>query len=287
MIWGGGQKMECRKTQELLSAYFDHELPPPLRDEVAQHVDVCTRCGDETRTFQQMAGLAAQMQDPQPPDGMWDGITAALDSGESASVRRKAASSWRRHRFLTLLATAALALLAVGIGWQIWKPWNESNHHGTMMVDMRDYTQQFGSDPQRAQQALLAKYDGRAIDLQQARRELGYKPAVAAGLPQRYSLEGVYVLKMPCCTCVQTLCRREDGKMFAIFEHDTDHQMSFSDHPPVAARCHGCPCSVVQADHGLIASWTARNRQLTVVGAHSLDEISDLISHFPGDNPPT
>ena len=61
----------------------------------------------------------------------------------------------------------------------------------------------------------------------------------------------------------------------------------FGDQPLIDTQCNGCPCSVVQADHGLIASWKANKRQLTVVGAHDLEEIADLISHFSSDSPRT
>ena len=80
--------------------------------------------------------------------------------------------------------------------------------------------QHFASSPETAQNLLLAKYDGRSVSISEATRQLGYQPAVAAGLPHRYAREAMYVLEMPCCKCVQTICRRDDGKVLAIFEHE-------------------------------------------------------------------
>jgi len=36
---------------------------------------------------------------------------------------------------------------------------------------------------------------------------------------------------------------------------------------------------------GLVVSWKANKRQLTVVGAHDLEEIADLITHFQTGTP--
>ncbi len=287
--------MECGETRELLSAYFDHELSATLRSSVAEHVQCCAQCGAELVLYQRLSGMAKGLADPQPADEIWSGIEAGLAADrEYAPVVR---SSAMRHGLpnkwsLNLVTTAVLVFLVTGVIWLTARSWRAPDSHadmaaGGMAAAMQDYLQQFPRDPEQAQRVLLAKYDGQPVDISQASRQLGYQPVVAGGLPERYALESVHILKMPCCTCVQTICRRDDGKKFAIFENDSDHPVCFSSQPRIDTQCNGCPCSVVHADHGLIASFTANKRQLTVVGAQDLAEIADLISHFSSDSPRT
>ncbi len=280
--------MECREAQELLSAYHDEELSGEMRTSVAEHIHSCPRCGKELAVFGEMSAMAKGLDDAEPPDRIWAGIEAALDADREgvaisgpSTERRWVARRWR----LSLLATAAMVLIATGVVWIVSRTWHGPGHHHELAADFGEYLEHFPNNPDRAQEVLLAMYDGQAVDLSHAAGRLGYQPAVAAGLPENYTLDAVYVLNMPCCTCVQTICRRDDGRVFAIFEHDEKQPVSVGDRPRIETQCNGCPCSVVQADRGLIASWKAGKRQLTVVGANDLEEIADLITHFQASTP--
>ena len=90
---------------------------------------------------------------------------------------------------------------------------------------------------------------------------------------------------MPCCTCVQTICRRDDGQVLAIFEHDKEQPVWFGDRPCVETQCSGCPCSIIQADRALVASWKPNKRRLTIVGARDLEEIAHLVGHLQEGSP--
>lgn len=278
--------MECVKVQELLSSYFDDELSVEVRSSVAQHAQACSRCGQELAFFGQMSTMARGLDEPEPPEGIWEGIEASLESEpthravvQSAGPPRRAVRRWR----LGLLATAALVLVATGVVWFATTMRHTSDHHGELAADFDHYLESFAHDPETAQNVLLAKYGGRSVNVTEATEQLGYRPAVAAGLPKAYSLESMVVLDMPCCKCLKTLCRRNDGKMFAIFEHEEDQADWFGDRPRIETQCNGRPCSLIQADHSLVASWKANKRHLTVVGAHDLEEITDLVEHFQSD----
>jgi hypothetical protein len=210
------------------------------------------------------------------------GIEAGLDTDkESIAISRPSAErkyspkKWR----LGLLAAAAMLLIATGVVWITSRTRHAPGHDHQLAADFGEYLEHFASNPDRAQEVFLAKYNGQAVDLSHAAAQLGYRPA-AAGLPKNYTLDNVYVLQMPCCTCVQTICRRDDGRVFAIFEHDEEQPVWFGDWPRIETQCNGCPCSVIQTDRGLVAFWKANKRQLTVVGANDLEEIADLITHF-------
>lgn len=275
--------MECSEARELLSAYHDAELSAEVRSPVAEHVESCSRCAEELALFGVLSAMARGLDDPEPPPQLWADIEAGLDAGgqEGAPSRLERLAGKRR---LSLLVTAATVLIAAGV-WFATRTWRTPGHHGDLAADFGEYLEQFATDPDRAQNALLVKYEGQAVDLSQATRQLGYRPAVAAGLPKRYSLEAVYLLKMPCCTCVQSICRRDDGHVFAIFEHDEEQPVWFGDRPRIETQCHGCACSIIQTDRGLVASWKANKRHLTVVGARGLEEIADLVGHLKGGDP--
>ncbi|MHC4398942.1 MAG: zf-HC2 domain-containing protein [Planctomycetota bacterium] len=280
--------MECQQVHKLLSAYYDDELSVEERSSVAEHVQSCPNCGAELVVFQSLSGMAKGLDDPEPPTRIWAGIEAGLDADREgapivrpAAERERSPKKWRP----SLLATAAVVLIAAGVVWVARTTWHAPGHHGDLAADFGEYLEQFATDPDVAQKVLLAKYNGQAVDLSQAATHLGCRPAVAEGLPERYTLDAVYVLKMPCCTCVQSICRRDDGQVFAIFECDEEHPAWFGDRPRIETQCNGCPCSVIQADRGLVASWKANERQLTVVGARDLEEIGDLVGRLQGGNP--
>ena len=280
--------MECREVQKLLSAYHDDELSVDVRSSIAEHVQSCSDCGRELSIFQSLSGMAKGLDDLEPPTRIWACIEAGLDADrEGTSIIRPAAEQGRfpRKWRMSMLATAATILVATGVVWITTRSWHAPGHHGELSAAFEEFLEHFADSPETAQNVLFAKYGGESVDMAEATRQLGYRPAVAMGLPNGYSLEATYVLKMPCCTCVQSICRRDDGQVFAIFEHDEEQPAWFGDRPKTETECSGCSCSIARAGRGLIASWKANKRQLTVVGASDLEEIADLMGHFQGGIP--
>jgi len=274
--------MQCREAQELLSAYYDGELPAESLSSLAAHVEGCPRCGEELAGFGDLSAMAKGLGDPEPPRGIWTGIEAALDADSQGvpTERRGAARKRGARKWLGLFATAALVLVTTGVVWFTFGPRQPPGRDRALAADFSEYLERFPENPERAQQVLLAKYDGQAVGLSQAVHRTGYRPAVADGLPERYTLDGMYVLDMPCCTCVQAICRRDDGKVFAIFEHVEEQPAWLGARPRRDTQCHGCACSVIAAERGVVASWKGGKRHLTVVGADDVEEIADLISHL-------
>ena len=279
--------MDCQQTQSHLSEYYDGELPDALRSAVAEHIGSCAGCRAELSVFDRLSSMSRGLADPEPPQGIWAGIESALDADRtSAPMGRSAARSGRTARKWRpgLRVTAAIVLIVTGVVWFATSR-RFLDRHRELAADLEQYVEHFTSNPETAQEVLLAKYGGHAVDAAEATRQLGYRPAVATGLPQGYSLESMYVLDLPCCKCLQTVCRRDDGKVVAIFEHDEEQPAWFGDGPRIDTQCTGHPCRVIEADQGVVASWKANKRQLTVVGAGNLEEIADLITHFQTSTP--
>ena len=200
---------------------------------------------------------------------------------------RTAILAWldKNHGRRQFVAVAAAILIVAAIGAISYQSWFAEVGHDHLAVNFAGYLDEFDKRPEEAQQILLANYNGRPTTLQEAATELGYEPIVASrGLPAGCSVEKVYMLKMPCCTCAQVVCRDEDGDAFAIFEHDIDQPIWYGDRPALECVCHDKPTSVVQVGDRLAATWKNGARYITVIGASNLEEVTDFIAYFSEPN---
>jgi hypothetical protein len=173
-----------------------------------------------------------------------------------------------------------MVLIAVGIGWYVYQA---RFQHGDSQftAEFGHYLQEFQRDPAAAQQFLLAQYDNQSVDPQRALQLVGYRPAVADGLPDGYSMESMHVMKMPCCTCVQCLYKRSDGSTIAIFEHDDDAMDEwFGDRPERSAICGGKRCGLVDLDSRIAVSWKQGKRHIMVIGLQDVEEVNQLVAWF-------
>jgi hypothetical protein len=269
--------MNCAEVEQRLSAYYDGELPGEARQAVDQHLAACESCARQLDRFRELSSLAQSLTEPAAPKGQWPELERKLDEQQSAAPARVSVvpTWWRRPR---VALVAAAIVVALGLGWWAYNAWRPPHDH--LAVDFAAYLDEFQRNPRDAQRALLTRYEGRAVELQQAAAQLGYVPAVAHGLPDEYTVSEVYVWNMPCCKCAQSLCKREDGTTIAIFEHDEEQPTWFGDRPSIEGKCHGRPCSIYQIDGQLAASWKRDGRHLTAVGLRDLQEISDLIARL-------
>ena len=273
--------MNCLEVQEFLSAYYDGELCHDEATRVADHLADCSSCSDELALYEQLSGLSQKQTDPQVPAHLWDKLQVDLDkptvpiTAYSRLLQRSIGS--RR------LALAATILIAVGLGIVAFQM-RLAPDHNHLAMNFSQYVEQFTKHPEEAQQLLLAKYYGKPMTLQEATNTLGYEPAAAKGIPPGYTIDKVYLLKMPCCGCAQIICKNKGGKFLAIFEHDIDQPVWFGDRPTKAYICHDKPTNVVELGDRLAATWVEGQRSITIIGATDLDEVNKFVAHFMADN---
>lgn len=273
--------MDCQEARGLLSAYFDGELPSERRQLLESHLRECAACEQELAQFGAIPDLVHGLDAPLPPVGMWEQIESGLDDDMLVQpVVRPSVNTSVLSRFA---AIAAAIVVVVGIGVLVNQVWYGSDEHGHLAADFAEYLEAFQKNPTDAHESLVSTYQGEAVSMAEATKKLGYRPAVANGLPERYSLDTVYVLKMPCCTCVQSICKADDGTTIALFEHETDQPIWFGNRPSIRASCFGKSCDIVQVDGLLAVSWQMNRRHLTVVGARDLAELEDLIRSLQDD----
>ena len=265
--------MNCSQIQDLLSAYFDGELPDESNRTVTEHLESCSDCTGELAGFRNLSAMAGRFPTPPSPKSNWRQLENALDDESAVAPDRRNGHwrmSWRRH-----LALAATMLLVVGLGWTGYKMAAPEHKHARVFGH---YLEEFQRDPARAQGMLLTEYKGEPLDAGSAIQTVGYRPAVANGLPEGYSIESTYVMEMPCCTCVQTLCKRSDGSVLVVFEHDDEQPNWFGGLPDIIANCGGMQCSLVELESQLAASWKRGKRHMTIIGARDVAEVDKMVS---------
>ncbi|MBX9790592.1 MAG: zf-HC2 domain-containing protein [Pirellulales bacterium] len=269
--------MNCSSLQHYLSAYHDDELAPDERAEVEAHLESCEHCAAKLAAFREISRVAAELHDPAAPLGMWEEIQAKLQRERRTPYGwRNAAGSLAPRR---LLATAALVFVAIAAALGIWR--YSSDEHRQMGIAFNRFLEEFNANPAAAQRILLAKYEGRQVSTAEAAHELRYHPRLPAQGPT-LQLEGMYVLQMPCCKCVESLYRQQDGTTLAVFEHDDEEPAWFSERPAIRAHCNGVPAHLVQVDNRLAATWKCGQRYLTLVGARDLNQVAELMHCFEG-----
>lgn len=267
--------MQCHEVVELLSNYYDGELSSGKAAAVAEHVAVCTNCAAELETLHKLSDLTMKLDQPSAPHHVWPRIAAQLNTSQSR-VAPPAVSARRASR-KTLLAVVALVL--VGLSWIAFTQW-QAHEHQHLAVNFGHFLDTFEQAPDEAQRDLVKNYSGVPIEIPDAIRELKYRPVVADGLPDDYEPAQAYLLKMPCCRCLEACYHRKDGGMLCVFEHDIDQPVWFGDRPTSSKVCAGKPTRLVQVDGCLAATWQQDRRHITVIGAKDADEVTRLVAHF-------
>lgn len=279
--------MKCSDAQERLSAFYDGELSSDARDSMTVHLAECERCASDYAGFEAVTRAVASSPRAKVPAAVWNGISAELDAdrrdeqtegqivvrlrtnGQQSAAR----ASWRR------LALAASILLLVGSAiWVLRGSHSDHDHSAEFVKTMDHYLRTLPRDPDGAEQYLLDKYDGQTVNAEDAMKLVGYRPAIADGLPEGYSVVSTSVLKMPCCTCIKAACRRQDGSMLVLFEHDDEKTGWFGERPSNMAMCGDKQCCLVDLDSSIAATWKRGSRSVTAVGVLDKEEVVALVS---------
>ena len=145
-------------------------------------------------------------------------------------------------------------------------------------MTMDHYFRTLAVDPVQAEQFLLNHYDGKTVAPGDAIQLVGFQPAVASGLPAEYTLASTSVIKMPCCTCVKAMCKRQDGSTLVLFEHDDDGTQWLGGRPSRMATCGDQECCLVDLDESIAATWKRGSRWMTAVGAKDSAEVGKLVN---------
>lgn len=278
--------MNCAEVMELLSDYYDGELELSQNGRMQDHLAGCPVCTARLSEFKQLSAFVSHVPDIQiEPD--WLKLEAELCSAtgaiESRSVQLK--RRWNMHDKHVWLAGAAVAVLLLILATWVFLPKHShmSEHH-QFTSEFGRYLEEFERDPESAQAILLELYEHDRIAANEVSERLGYRPATSKGLPEGYTPVSMQVLNMPCCTCVQTICRRSDGSTIALFEHDDEGTNEwFGDRPSTMESCSNKECQLVNLNDKLAATWKRGSRYITLIGVQDKSEIDTFINWLDKD----
>ncbi len=228
--------------------------------------------------------MAAGMPNPAVPAEIWPQLEQKI-AAEVPGRRAALVHLIRRRSTWIGLATAALVVVSVSAA----VVWRQDEGHRQLAINFGRYLNEFERNPQAAQQVLLTNYEGRAVSYDEAATVVRYRPVTPERLPNGLSRKSIYLLRMPCFTCVQAIYEREDGETLAIFEHVDDQAVWFGNRPTIKTHCNGMPTSLVQVDDHLAASWKRDERCVTIIGARDVEQVAKLMAYLDGRqsaNPP-
>lgn len=272
----GNFRMDCFSARQHLSAFHDGELKPDLQATVADHLDSCHECAQLLADFQQLSRRTAELPAPAVPPEIWPQLERQLNS-QAALPRTTLAQLVQRRRTWIGIATSALLLVAVSTAALVWFNHAEPGHNH-VAINFAQYLDEFERNPDAAQEILLSNYEGRAVSFDEAATQVRYRPATPLNLPHGLSREAIYLLRMPCCLCVQAVYKSEDGKRVSVFEHVDDQPIWFGQRPMIQARCNGMPTNLVQVDECLAANWKRDGRYMTLIGARDVEQVAELMA---------
>ncbi len=274
----GNSSIDCAAARRHLSAYHDGELAPSLRAAMRDHIESCLECSQCLRELQKISRTAAELTTPEVPTEVWLQIEKKLGEDTEGKLDRLSLlkSFVRGHK--ALLSAVAAILFGISTLLGVWGFHSSDHEHGHVAVSFGQYLDEFRRNPVSAEQLLLSEYDGRAVSFDEATRQVRYRPIAPKSLPDGASLEALYLLKMPCCLCVQAVYGRAGGEGLSLFEHVDDQPIWFGNRPTIHARCNGVPTSIVQVDEFLAASWMRHGRCVTLVGAHDLEQVVQVMA---------
>lgn len=280
------KQLDCKRTEQLLSHYFDGELPSDDRAKVEVHLEGCPSCSGQLAAIQMLSQAARSLSTIRPPHDLWDRIAAQLNDPSlpepnttnavelpNRKLRSKRRFSWSQ------LATAVVLLIGVGMLWGL-------QHSRYAHDPLASYVQQFETSPLIAQEKLVAEYSGKIVSADQAVQLVGYRPRNVDPPPNGYRCDKLVMLDMPCCKCIQAVWQRDDQTQLAVFEHKSSIDDWFQGQPSISIKCQNKTCRVTELSSQLIATWQIGSRMVTVIGLRDVEELTRLVAALGYENTP-
>lgn len=276
--------MNCSDVQSRLSQFHDSHVAEDVRSPIEAHLKSCDACASLRAEYEAISLLARSQTDPEPPSGVWDRIAGQLDQLSRVQPVTPAVKP-RSQRISARSLTIAITLsLAVGIGLIQLLEWSLDGHaHQEMAIDFDRYLDAYADDPLDASRQLFTQYPAQEVTVEEAVREVGYRPVIANSLPAGYSVDSVHLMKMPCCQCIKMVCRDDRGDPFVIFEHDAEQPLWFGNRPKRQCPCDGVPTTLIDFDGQIAATWDVGKRSVTIVGVQDVEQIKELMPHLGRD----
>ena len=266
--------MNCNEVIPLLSSFHDDELAPEQRRAVADHIVSCPACSQKLESLRRLSDLVETTPTPEAPGTLVTRIERSLNE-------RVPIWAWRSNLPRSAVAAALGIAAVVLVGLTIWKFTTGPSHsHEEMVRVFGEFLDAYEQGQASAVEVLPRKYQGTLVSEAAAtsalKRETVARPIVLAN----HRATKRYVLKMPCCDCVETIYAREGTTSFVVFEHEKEQTEWFNRRPMIRSECRGKACCMVQLKRGLAATWPVDGGFVTVVGIGDVSELGHLVDEL-------
>ena len=162
----------------------------------------------------------------------------------------------------------------------------------SIAIDYSTVIKAQAEEPARALHAISRQFQGREVPNDEAEHMLGYRPAILNALPTQTRVVSTHLLKLPNCSCAGgqcrcgphgcncavSLCQREDGSRFLVFEHCKTQGVSFGEKEEADADGSNEPVRFIDTGHSLAVSWAPGARRVTAIGLKNRTEATDLVA---------
>ena len=268
--------MDCNEVKSLLSLFHDGELAPEERRLVAEHIASCASCSQQLESIRRISNLVDTTPVPDVPDTLLARIERSLISHGRIAAR---SGFSLRSRSAVAILTASVAIVLVGL--LVWRFAPGPSHgHEEMVQVFGEFLDAYEQGQTSAVEVLPRKYQGTLVNEAAAtsalKRETIARPVVLAN----HQATKRYLLKMPCCECVQTIYSCNSKTSFVLFEHEKEQAEWFDARPMIRAECRGKACCVIQLKVGVAATWPVDGGFVTVVGVRDVEELGSLVDEL-------
>jgi hypothetical protein len=268
--------MNCQEIIPLLSPFHDSELSPSLHQAVGDHVSHCAYCSRKLDSLRKLSVLVEQARSPAAPSTLLAKVESSLNEAAFASAKSRSRVT-QRSVMILIVATAAAVLGGV----LIWRLGGEPSHSHVEMVQVfGQFLRAYEERSTSAINLLSQRYNGVLIDEAEATIALKRPTVARESVLSDHKVVSRYLLKMPCCDCVQTIYERNGEISFVVFEHERQELEWFDERPSTQTQCSGKQCCVVELKRGVAASWPVDSGFVTVIGIRDTSELELLVKEL-------
>lgn len=181
----------------------------------------------------------------------------------------------------TALAGLCAVAAVLMVGLLIWQLVPHGSHsHAEMVRVFGQFLDSYEQGQATAVEVLPVKYQGELVSDAAAGSALKRQTVARPVVLKNHEATKRYLLKMPCCDCVETIYLQNGNTSFVIFEHDKEQAEWFNARQMVHTQCRGKACCMVQLKGGLAATWPVDGGFVTVVGVRDVDELEKLVDEL-------
>ena len=268
--------MNCNEVIPLLSPFHDGELPALKHQAVEAHVSTCAACAQKLESIRRLSDLVEVTPVSEVPRTLLMRIEQSLN-GRASTWASFQLSGPQRRTAAAILAVAAVAL----VGLIIWGIGNgRSRNHAEMVRAFGEFLSAYELGKTNAAEMLPRKYQGTLVNEASASSALRHQTVAQSVVLTDHQATKRYLLKMPCCNCVETIYVRNGRTSLVLFEHEKEQSDWFDARPMIRSECRGKACCLIQLNGCLAAAWPVDAGFVTVVGVRDVAELGSLVDEL-------